>query len=176
VKVTKAAAKPNKKIGSKVLIVRRPVANAKQNQPNSNKRNNNNNREPQVKLILQDKPNAGGNRPRSAGSNNNGSRQQSNRVAQAGPKPNVAKQNGVRLQQQQRVNVPKAAVVATTSSRGAARGGSVSELTLALQTANYIAINRSHPRQQEVVELLRTHEKGWVDDKKFIALLRGMIF
>ena len=56
------------------------------------------------------------------------------------------------------------------------KNNSVSDLTLALQTANSIAINRSHPRQTDVVELLRTHEKGWIDDHKFVQVLRGMIF
>jgi hypothetical protein len=54
--------------------------------------------------------------------------------------------------------------------------GSVSELTVALQTANSIAINRTHPKQAEVVELLRTHEKGWIDDTKFVQVLRGLAF
>lgn len=64
------------------------------------------------------------------------------------------------------------------ASRNTNNGGPAnqSELARALQTANSIAITRSHPKQAEVVELLRTHEKGWVDDRKFITLLKSLAF
>jgi hypothetical protein len=75
--------------------------------------------------------------------------------------------------QQQTQRAPKPVVQNKQSARGR---GSVSELTLALQTANSIAINRAHPKQTEVVELLRTHEKGWIDDAKFTQVLKGLVF
>mmetsp|Transcript_37019 Transcript_37019/g.73672 ORF Transcript_37019/g.73672 Transcript_37019/m.73672 type:complete len:202 (+) Transcript_37019:108-713(+) len=56
------------------------------------------------------------------------------------------------------------------------RVGGASEITLALQTANSIAINRAHPKQADVVELLRTREKGWIDDHKFMQVLKGLVF
>ena len=63
-----------------------------------------------------------------------------------------------------------------TSAKGGKSSGSLSDMTMALQTANSIAINRSHPRQSEVIQLLQTYDKGWVENKRFIELLRGMIF
>lgn len=67
-------------------------------------------------------------------------------------------------------NIP---ALTQTAPRG--RGGS-SEISLAIQTANSIAINRAHPKQADVVELLRTREKGWIDDNKFMQVLKGLVF
>lgn len=64
----------------------------------------------------------------------------------------------------------------TTNNTSNSGPANQSELARALQTANSIAITRSHPKQAEVVELLRTHEKGWVDDRKFITLLKSLAF
>lgn len=58
----------------------------------------------------------------------------------------------------------------------AAPAKSMSAITVALQTANSIAVNRAHPRQTDVIDLLRTREKGWIDDKRFQELLRGLVF
>lgn len=52
----------------------------------------------------------------------------------------------------------------------------VSNITVALETANAIAVNHSHPRRADVIDLLRTHQKGWVDNKKFLELLKGLLF
>lgn len=51
-----------------------------------------------------------------------------------------------------------------------------SEFSIALNTARAISTNRSHPKQGEVLELIRTYEKGWVDEKKFVSVLRTLAF
>lgn len=49
-------------------------------------------------------------------------------------------------------------------------------LSVAIQSANAIASNRSHPNQSQVSELLRTHEKGWIDGNKFMEILKSLAF
>jgi len=77
-------------------------------------------------------------------------------------------------QRQQQMQQPAQRQQTQTQARP--QKGSLSEIAVAIQTANAIAMNRTHPRQAEVVDLLRTHEKGWVENKKFMELLRGMVF
>lgn len=64
----------------------------------------------------------------------------------------------------------------TATSTTKPKGKSLSSITMALQTANAIAANKSHPRGSEVSELLRTHQKGWIDNDRFMELLQGMLF
>jgi hypothetical protein len=47
---------------------------------------------------------------------------------------------------------------------------------MARETAAAIARNNSHPHCKEVLELLRTQEKGWVDDQKFVDFLQTLLF
>ena len=51
-----------------------------------------------------------------------------------------------------------------------------SSIAVAVQTANSIASNNSHPNQSQVSELLGTLEKGWIDEKKFIDILKTLMF
>jgi hypothetical protein len=50
-----------------------------------------------------------------------------------------------------------------------------SKSAVAFQTAKVIAQNKSHPRQKEVAELLKTLERGWIDRAKFDELLKKII-
>ncbi len=45
-----------------------------------------------------------------------------------------------------------------------------------LATAHAIASSATHPKRDEVKELLNVHSKGWVDDSKFGEVLRGILF
>ena len=47
---------------------------------------------------------------------------------------------------------------------------------VAMQTARVIATTPSHRRHTEVAELVRTFEKGWIDELKFAELLQGLLF
>ena len=51
-----------------------------------------------------------------------------------------------------------------------------SSISVAIQTANAIASNNSHPNQSQVSELLSTFEKGWIDEKKFVDILKTLMF
>ena len=51
-----------------------------------------------------------------------------------------------------------------------------SSISVAIQTANAIASNNSHPNQSQVSELLSTLEKGWIDEKKFVDILKTLMF
>jgi hypothetical protein len=174
-RVVKSASVQVKKVGAKAPRARTPPAQPRvqarvqaKPRPTSG-----------PKIILQDPPrNARPAAPARAANNNN----QARKPAQANNKPSRPNSAGSRStapparnnQQQTQQRAPKPAV---QNKQQPARGrGSVSELTLALQTANSIAINRAHPKQTEVVELLRTHEKGWIDDAKFTQVLKGLVF
>ena len=168
---------------------------------NGNVKKNNaggNNRQP--KLILQESQSVGS--ARSRGSNNKtkvNANRNSNAGAQGGNRPPAKNKNNnnkpaaatarsnaqpqqKKQPQLQKVQQQAAASVRVNKQQGGAGAGagntknSLADMTLALQTANSIAINRTHPRQAEVIDLLRTHEKGWIDDRKFTELLRGLIF
>jgi hypothetical protein len=54
--------------------------------------------------------------------------------------------------------------------------GGNSQIAMARETAAAIARNNSHPHCKEVLELLRTQEKGWVDDQKFVDILQTLLF
>lgn len=166
-RVVKSASAQKPRVGAKP----KPVPRARVAAPA------NNNRAPAQKIILQDV------RPGSAKSTGQNRRanapakvvvRQPARANNAQANKAPARPNSAPRQPQQQQKQQQAAPAARAPARSGK--GSVSELTLALQTANSIAINRAHPRQAEVVELLRTHEKGWIDDHKFTTLLKGLVF
>jgi hypothetical protein len=156
--VVKSASGQNKKSGDKVR--RAPPAN-----------------KPRVsakpKLVLLDPPRA--KQAAGAPARANASKQTPRNAPRASTNnqsaPNSARSRPTSLPRNQQA--PRDSAPRAQAPRGK---GSVSELTVALQTANSIAINRTHPKQAEVVELLRTHEKGWIDDTKFVQVLRGLAF
>ena len=51
-----------------------------------------------------------------------------------------------------------------------------STIALALQSANAIATNRTHPNQSQVSELINTYEKGWITPDKFVEILKTLMF
>mmetsp|Transcript_29553 Transcript_29553/g.42202 ORF Transcript_29553/g.42202 Transcript_29553/m.42202 type:complete len:101 (+) Transcript_29553:203-505(+) len=51
-----------------------------------------------------------------------------------------------------------------------------STIALALQSANAIATNRTHPNQSQVSELINTYEKGWITPGKFVEILKTLMF
>ena len=53
---------------------------------------------------------------------------------------------------------------------------SKSSLSVAIESANAIASNRAHPNHTEVEQLLRTLEKGWINEKKFLEVLPTLLF
>lgn len=167
-RVVKSASTQNGRVGAKT----KPKPQVRTTAPaNNNRAPANNNRAP--KIILQDV------RPGSAKSVGQNRKQAApTKVIKQPVKTNNNQANRSQTRPNSgRQSVPQQQAAAPAARAPARSGkGSVSELTLALQTANSIAINRAHPRQTEVVELLRTHEKGWIDDNKFTHLLKGLVF
>ena len=49
-------------------------------------------------------------------------------------------------------------------------------ITVCVQTAEAIARNATHKSQKEVLHLLSTWEKGWIDDQKFCEILTELAF
>jgi hypothetical protein len=45
-----------------------------------------------------------------------------------------------------------------------------------METARAIANNKSHRNHSEVAELIRTFEKGWIDQARFASVLQGLLF
>jgi len=75
--------------------------------------------------------------------------------------------------------IRKAAVtkaLSTSALKKNNRFSSLANISKALQTARAIATNANHPKQSDVSQLIVTYEKGWIDNKKFVELLRGMLF
>eukprot|EP01041_Mallomonas_annulata_P008473 gene8473-17464_t len=51
----------------------------------------------------------------------------------------------------------------------------VAGLKTVIQTAEAIANDGSHPHNSEVVDLLRTYQRGWMDENSFRDILRNLI-
>lgn len=45
-----------------------------------------------------------------------------------------------------------------------------------LATARAVANDMSHPNQDEVAVLLRTHEKNWISEEKFLETLEELVY
>merc|ERR1711939_378417 len=43
-------------------------------------------------------------------------------------------------------------------------------------TAQAVAVDDNHPNQEEVAELLRTFERDWISEEKFLAELQRLVF
>ena len=49
-------------------------------------------------------------------------------------------------------------------------------ITVAVQTARVIAGNQAHPNSEDISHLIKTLEKGWIEEDKFYQLLQVMLF
>ncbi len=52
----------------------------------------------------------------------------------------------------------------------------VVDISMARETAAAIARNNGHPNNREVLELLRTQEKGWISNEKFVEVLQTLLY
>jgi hypothetical protein len=68
----------------------------------------------------------------------------------------------------------KSTTPAKAAPRPRARAGATNSTVM--ETAKAIANNSSHRNHAEVAELIRTFEKGWIDEKKFAGLLQELTF
>jgi hypothetical protein len=91
------------------------------------------------------------------------------------PKVNLSQQQ--QLQQQKGGKQPAQQTPAAPAKKSAANkpASQTSTPILSIKTAEAIARDSSHPRRNEVAELLKTYERGWIDSNKFHSLLQKMI-
>jgi hypothetical protein len=52
----------------------------------------------------------------------------------------------------------------------------VNTIEKSLQTARAIVKNPNHIKQKEVKTLLESHEKNWINDSKFVEILKSLLF
>ena len=70
------------------------------------------------------------------------------------------------------VNIPKAKPV--PARRQPAQP--TTDMTVTIQTAVAIASDGSHPHNAEVADLLKSLERGWMNEQKFREVLRNLVF
>ena len=49
------------------------------------------------------------------------------------------------------------------------------DISVSVQTAESIASNPHHPRSAEILDLLRTFERGWISNDKFKQILAELV-
>lgn len=68
------------------------------------------------------------------------------------------------------------AAAATTPSIHPSTAAATTAASHILATARVVAADPHHPRRNEVGDLLRSHERGWIEADKFQQLLRQLLF
>jgi hypothetical protein len=77
-----------------------------------------------------------------------------------------------------KANAAKAAAKKTNNATAKPKNNknNVNTIEKSLQTARAIVKNPNHIKQKEIKTLLESHEKKWINDSKFVEILKSLLF